>query len=1177
VAIVIDTTNKSTSGAQSSVSSFSWSHTVVSNPQQVLFLVLSWLSLGGTGFPTTTTRGSQSFLPTGGAQYANMGSGRHLWCQILYILNPTVGTATISIPFNQAGIFGWGGAVAMAGVNQVTPTDTPIVSFGGPNKLATITAPSVPPDLVLDVVSVDQGPNATVGPGQTTLWNAMSGGEIRGHASYEYSAGTTVTASYTLSSNRFWINFAANILTSLIVEKAVTDSLSLGTTDVGVATIQVFASGDTVAVQAVDLGVQSLTPIEGLPIHLLESAVVVSSDFVGIKLGILDSASMAVVNTATPIAAVDEAALGATETATVAYSILTDDTVELPVEAVLSNTATTTASDTLPVPTTDVGRAASPLMTTDSLRISGTESAPSINTDFIQAVQAQVTDTLRLSVSDSLLVTAVASATDSATVAIASEVVDIFGFVPDYFLEISASDTCVVRVLTFPGIPPISVGPFADSLRLGALEAPDSMREHGVLDTIRYVATDATAAIPIPQLVFTVTDTQRIVATDVGAAITQPFVQLSVTDSLKVQESALLTLGVLGAGSGGAESVTLSFTEARPNIIDLTQKFVVDSCRWVLTEPEHVMQNPVGRDTPAYRASEVLQPLFILGTINKPVTEGCSVLLDEGLLLTRSVAVTDNSAVAVTEVTSLFFDTVLKAATDSCRIAGTEGAPSVPGFFAVRDSLKVVGTEVVQLPIIVLASARDNVLLRHVDHTDSLLTVVVTVSRADSASLALSEAALINAPLVVTDSCRIAETDTATLDVVYADVVKTASDSLKIQGSDTATVFSTVAFLTTTDSLKVVAAEGSSVGILLLFTVADSLRWAVTENTPNTIAVFFDFEFLYVTDSHRLVATDTAVRVIDLEYMDKAVTDSLRIVAEDTASIFRIYQEFTVTDGARIAATEDATVLRVSLALDSAAVAASEVVTLFRDAMLTESLKWVVSEALLAAFITDQAEDAIEVLSSETAALTAQEQAVTDTLTVALDAAPSIAVVLTVTDSAKLGQADVALATLEVLTADSAAVQVAETTDLQQQWNLTDSAAVVADESLANDFIAWEVADDVLVQLDAVLNALTVDTQAEDQARWFIDSEHLNQHTAGVVFITTLTEDSGAIQAEETFAGPSEYGVTVDDECAIVIGEELADYELGRLPDLFIYVPDAEQEDLQAFPFSYDAQESNVW
>jgi hypothetical protein len=39
----------------------------------------------------------------------------------------------------------------------------------------------------------------------------------------------------------------------------------------------------------------------------------------------------------------------------------------------------------------------------------------------------------------------------------------------------------------------------------------------------------------------------------------------------------------------------------------------------------------------------------------------------------------------------------------------------------------------------------------------------------------------------------------------------------------------------------------------------------------------------------------------------------------------------------------------------------------------------------------------------------------------------------------------------------------------------------------------------------------------------------------------------------------------------------LADYELGRLPDLFIYVPDAEQEDLQAFPFSYDAQESNVW
>jgi hypothetical protein len=1128
VSIGIDTANKSTSGAANNISQLVWSHTVASNPQQVLFLSLAWLSTGGQFFPTSVSRGSQAFIPLGNASTLNLGSGRHLWSQIYRIVAPTVGAATITILFNGSGVYGFGGAITYNGVDQVTPTETPSVNFGT-STLATITMNGVTPDVVLDVVAVDLGPTLTVGTSQTSLW-MLPTTQMTGASSYESTVGPTMTMTWSWSPARAWNNFAAVIRTSLIEEEAATESLGLGVSDNAVATIQVLAS-DSAALACGEFGYQTLPPVEGIPLHLSEVSTLIITDFIGIKLTILDTATVLDLQMAAPIAATDSAAVSADELVALVLDTPVDDTLELPLHAdAFIQGSGLTVTETAAIGLTEQGLAAFPVTVSDSAGVAATEAAPTIATDFVHAVQAHVDDDGELTAADELLIEAAFDTTETCTLAV-DELVDIFAFQFDPVIEFAVADTCVFRVITFIGIPPSAVGPFSDSVRVGAIEAPDNMRALGVLDSTRLTVTDV-ADVPIETVLRFLTESLRVVAGDVGTLSTQPFVQFTVTDSLKVQESALLTLGVLGAGSGGAESAKLAFTDARPNVLDLALKNVVDSCRWVLDEPFHVMQNPVGSDLPAVRTSDVLQPLFILGTVNKPVTEGCSVLLDEGLLLTRSVAVTDNSAVAVTEVTSLFFDVVLKTATDSCRIAGTEGQATVPASVSVSDSLKYVGAEVVQLPIIVLAQTTESVLLRHVDHTDSLLTVVVTVTATDSTTLAASEDVMLTRAAlstIVTDSNRIAV-------------------------SETAVIVSTEVYLTVTDSLSITAIESSSLAVLLVFTVTDSLRITVVEGAPNTVVIFFDFNFLQVTDSLRVVATETAVRVIDYEHLTFTVTDSLRI------------DESEATD-----------TVRAFFAVDSEKVAGTEVVSLFRDAVMLESLKWVVSEALLAAFITDQVEDTVEIPASETAALAAQEQAVTDALTISLDEAPAIAVVLTVTDSAVLGQADVALATLEVLTADTAAVACDELTDLQQQWNLTDEAAVVADDTLTNDFIAWEVADDVLVQLDAVLAELFSDTQAEEEIRWFIDSEHINQRTAGVVFITTLTEDGGAIQAEETFAGPSEYGVKVDDECAVVIGEEFADYELGRLPDLFIFIPESEQDDLQAYPFSYDTQGTNVW
>jgi hypothetical protein len=1171
--ITIDTANSSTSGAVVNVSSMGWSHTVASNPQQVLLLSLAWVSVGGQIFPTSFSRGSQVFVPTGNASTLNLGSGRHLWSQLYYLTAPTVGTATITILFNGSGVYGFGGSVAYWGVDQVTPFDAPSVNFGTGTS-ATLTRNGAAPDVVVDVVAVDQAPTLTVGANQTQLWNVKSSTQMTGASSREASGGPIMTMTWSWTPARAWNNFALTLRASLIEEENVIDTLGLGVSDNAVATIQVVAS-DSVAVAIDDVALQSRTPQLGIELHLTESAVVVSTDHVGIKLAITDTASVVILSAAIDIPAVDDGVLGLTEDLTLAFSILTDDLIELLTdEAVLVVGSPFELTETVPLLTTDDATVAVVILASDSVSFAGTEATPTIETDFVQAVQAHADDAMALPAVDEIVVEAAFDTTDECPVVIEMEAVDIFGFIPDYFLEVSASDTCVVRVITYPGIPPTPVGPFADTVVAGLLEATvqdsSTMLSVGVLDDTRLTATD-TAAVPIETLLFTLTDSTRLTLTEVGASIQAPFVEFVVTDSGRIAESELLSVGVLGAGSGGAESLTTTVSESRPNVLDLALKNVVDSCAWTLTEPEHIMQNPVGSDLPAPRASEVLTAV-ITGTVNKPVTETAALFLDEAVLLVRAIAVQDNSALAATDVTAIFAFTELKTASDSLRVAATEGSAFVPIFLLATDTTSVSASDVITPPIVVTVGARDQHAVRFVDHTANDATVFSVVSANESLRFGLTEDVLVNKPILVSDTHAVDLTEVATLVILYADVVHTVSDSHRIVATDTATVFSTVQFLTVTDSLSVTASESASLAVLLVFTVTDSIRITPVENTPQAVIIFFDFEFFHPVDTAVLAFTDAAVRVIDLEYFDKAAVDSAAILASETASIFRVYQEFLVTDSLRIEAVEAATVLRASSVADSAAFTASEILSLARMTVAVDTTVFVISETELAALSAQTLDDAASLSAVEIVTREDVAYAVTDDLAATLTEAAAIVVTLTTSDSAMVAVEDRAGATLEVLADDTAAIACEETTDLQQQWNVTDEVAIQAEGAIVEDLISWTVADDVLVQLDAVL-ANVADVQVEDTARYFIDSEHLNQITGGVVFITSHVDDTAEVIADE-LGENSGAGYLTDDACAIAC-EEVADFEFGRLPEIFIYVP--ETEDLQAYPYSYAADERNVW
>ncbi len=211
------TTNGSASSAQNTgVTSLSWSHTVASGSDRVMYVTLAIDGLGA----------SVSSVTYGGVALTQVGrtTGNHA-VEIWRLVSPTVGTGTIAVSLGATTDIK-GGAVVYNGVDTSDPNGS-YFSATGTSTTASVTVTSQTNDVVLDITNWDNNPSGyTIGAGQSSVWS-LTNTAHRGIATTEAGA-ASVTMSSTVSASNQWEMGAISIraLPNVIVT-ASNDSFSI--------------------------------------------------------------------------------------------------------------------------------------------------------------------------------------------------------------------------------------------------------------------------------------------------------------------------------------------------------------------------------------------------------------------------------------------------------------------------------------------------------------------------------------------------------------------------------------------------------------------------------------------------------------------------------------------------------------------------------------------------------------------------------------------------------------------------------------------------------------------------------------------------------------------------------------------------------------------------------------
>ena len=195
--MAITTNSTSTSSTTTATNSLTWSHTVNSGSDRVLFVGLS-IDNGVTA--TGVTYGGQAMTLVGRSISAGSGTAE-LW----QLISPTVGTANVVATISSS-VKVVGGAVTFNGVDQTTPTNGSFPGASATSSTPSNTIDSAPGDMVIGVLWANDSVTATEGGGQTTQWNFSTGGASSptGVGSTEPGA-ASVTISYTLSASAQWV------------------------------------------------------------------------------------------------------------------------------------------------------------------------------------------------------------------------------------------------------------------------------------------------------------------------------------------------------------------------------------------------------------------------------------------------------------------------------------------------------------------------------------------------------------------------------------------------------------------------------------------------------------------------------------------------------------------------------------------------------------------------------------------------------------------------------------------------------------------------------------------------------------------------------------------------------------------------------------------------------------
>jgi hypothetical protein len=201
LSITVNGTN--TTDQATNVTSLTWSETVASGTNRVMFVELA---VDNVGVSPTVTYGGTSMTLVG------RENGNHL-VELFDLVNPTVGTANIVANFN-ASTAAVVGAVTFNGVNQSAPTGT----FSGNSGTSTSMSTSVLSGTGDEVLDVEQwtgtGAGYTIGGGQTSQWS-LSNSTLLG-VSTTATGASTVTMGSTVTSSAEWTIGAVSVQTATV-------------------------------------------------------------------------------------------------------------------------------------------------------------------------------------------------------------------------------------------------------------------------------------------------------------------------------------------------------------------------------------------------------------------------------------------------------------------------------------------------------------------------------------------------------------------------------------------------------------------------------------------------------------------------------------------------------------------------------------------------------------------------------------------------------------------------------------------------------------------------------------------------------------------------------------------------------------------------------------------------
>ncbi len=481
-----------------------------------------------------------------------------------------------------------------------------------------------------------------------------------------------------------------------------------------------------------------------------------------------------------------------------------------------------------------------------------------------------------------------------------------------------------------------------------------------------------------------------------------------------------------------------------------------DTAAIVIVEPDILQSSFVIPETVAIQASDAtptITPTGDGGTVNKNVTDSCTIQASDEVIGTRAIVAVET---LVLQLTDEIQGTRLILSLDSCAIQASDVANPPAAVVPVSDIAQIQASDSASIPFLT-TQASDILQMIAVDtvpgpHVATAIDTVAVQASEQTTNVLLTLAA---------DSCAIqaAESTPSVAAIIQA------ADTVAVQASEAAPTLTAV--LSITDTCAIVAVD--TVAGPHLATAADSLAIQASESIQQLTAA------VSAVDSAAIQASDTALVIVSV-----SAQDTLPIILSDPPATVILSTLFTIsaTDTCAVQASEAAAILSPILvrADDVATLQASEAVAGPHLATAQDDLRVQVSEQTgLSVTLTAidscaiQVNDATPSIAASGGSTTVPATDVcamqladaTPSILVTISVSDSLAVVLaesvspgpqllTVNDAVLLGMQDVFTpGPLALMVQDSLGISLTEQARIAATFTIQDTLRIQASESVS--------------------------------------------------------------------------------------------------------------------------------